>query len=102
MAILPLRKGDTFVARATFTDDATGDPYAMDNWLIAASMLFSSCPPVELTCTWLNQPGGVAILRLPADETASLHIGEYELRVRMTTPEGDLISADPQVVQVRE
>jgi hypothetical protein len=102
MATLSLRKGDTFVARATFTDDVSGDPYPMSGWDISASMLFSNCPAVVLTCSWLDQPGGIAILRLPAAETATLHVGDHELQVRMTTPEADLISADPQVVRVRE
>lgn len=100
MAILTLRKGDTLALRATFTDDVTGAAFPMTGWSIEATMKFSTCPAIELDATWADQPGGIASVKLAADQTEVLNDGEHEMRVRLTSPAGDRLSASPQVIQV--
>lgn len=102
-ATLELRKGDAFIVRVTFKDKTTGDPYPMTGWDVEATMRYSNCPPVDLAPTWVQfTPGGIARVKLTADESALLHVGEHELQVRAISPDGDPISTQPVTVNVRD
>ena len=100
MAIIHLRKGDDFELSVACTrDDAPED---MTGWTLESSMLYSNCPPVELTMAWDDASQGLAIASLSDETTQSLHVGEYELQVRVINPDGKKSSSRPVTVVVRD
>lgn len=100
MSIINLRRGDALVLRVTFTQD--GVQYDMSGWSLAASMKYSNCTPVDLETEWIVGFDNVGRLRLSAEETQGLELGEYELSVRATSPDGDPISTTPVKIVVRD
>lgn len=100
MSVIDLRRGDALVLRATFTQG--GADYSMSGWEIAASMKFSNCPAVDLTAAWVDGFTNVGRIRLDAEDTSGLQLGDYELNVRVTSPEGDPISTAPVTIRVRD
>lgn len=100
MAIIKLRKGDDFVLRATFTSE--GAPYDMSGWELESSLRYANCTPEALTVAWTDRPLGVAALSLTEIQTALLTVGEYELQLRATSPEGVTTSTVPSTVKVRD
>lgn len=100
MAVLPLRRGDTFVVNAAFKVSNVAQD--MTGWTLEASMQFSNCDAIALTPSWVSQAGGTAKFRLSHEETATLEIGEYLLQVRTINPSGDRSSCAPMTVRVRE
>ncbi len=102
MAIIDLRRGDALSLRVTLSD--TDNPSRdWSAWEVEADISFSNCPPIELTTTWLDHPGGVAKVKITAEESADLqHLGDYKLRVRLTDPDGDPISTKPETVRVAD
>lgn len=100
MAVIDLRRGDALVLRATFTQN--GIDYSMSGWTIEASMKFSNCQAVDLTAAWVDGFTNVGRIRLEEENTSQLQLGDYELNVRVTSPEGDPISTTPVTIRVRD
>lgn len=107
MATIKLRRGDDLCIRAQFfeVDESvsppTSAPYDMGGWTVEADMQQGTCPPVPLTVEWLDQPAGLAFLRLHNSLTPALELGEYLVQIRGTNPDGHQTSALPQKVIVR-
>lgn len=100
MSIINLRRGDALVLRATFTE--AGVQYDMSAWTLAASLKFSNCTPVDLDTEWVVGFVNIGRLRLSAEQTQGLELGEHELSVRVTSPDGDPISTTPVKIVVRD
>ena len=100
MAIIKLRKGDDFALRASFTSE--GVPYDMSGWEIESSLRYANCTPTPLATAWTDQPTGIAGISLTEIETMLLTVGEYELQIRATSPEGVSTSTAPSIVRVRD
>ena len=100
--ILSLRKGDALQVRVEFTNMADGSEYPMTGWTLEGSMRYANCTPVELAASWTDEPTGVGLIELDATETANLTVGDYELRVRATSPGGKPTSSAPATIRVTD
>lgn len=100
--ILSLRKGDALQVRVEFTNQSDGEPYPMTGWTLEGSIRYANCTPVELTATWTDEGQGVGLIELDADETTNLTVGDYELRVRATSPENKPTSSAPVTIRVTD
>lgn len=98
MPTIPLRRGDTFVASAAFS--ANGVAKDMSGYTLEADLQFANCTPVPLTAAWVTIATGIASIRLPHADTATLQPGEHQLRVRAINAAGDRSSCSPITVQV--
>jgi hypothetical protein len=96
MAMIDLRRGDVLFLRVNVKDSVTSAPYSMTDWTMVAALLIANCPPVPCVISWVDQPAGVARVRL--DDTTALHVGEYELVVTLTSPSPDNVRVSSSVV----
>lgn len=97
-----LRRGDDFDVSVECFDTTTGDPLNMAGWTLEGSMVFSNCPPVAMAPSWVNQALGQAKVSLTDEQSAGLHVGEYDLHVRAISPGGKKSSTLPSKVAVRD
>lgn len=100
MPFIELRRGDDLALDISFTDRASGDEANLTGWGIEASMVKEPCPPVDLTATFVSEVSGEASVEHPANETESLEIGEYQMRVRLTSPDGKKTSSKSAIIHV--
>lgn len=102
MPIIDLRRGDALSLRVTLSD-TEAPTRNWSEWEVEADMTFSNCAPVEFETTWLDRPGGVAKIKINAEQSSALqHLGDYRLRVRLIDPDGDPISTKPETVRVAD
>lgn len=97
---LTLRRGDTFVAQAAFSEG--GIPQDMTDWEVEATLQYAACGPVVLDVDWGDQVGGIAVVTLGHEETQGLQIGDHVLRVRAINPQGHRTSCNPVMVKVSD
>lgn len=102
MPTIQLRKGDDLSLDVAFTDRVSGDAVPMADWTAEAFLRFSNCPPVICAAQWRVQLQGKLDIRLLADETKSLHYGEYDLIIRLTAPDGTKSSGASAIIQVTD
>ena len=100
--ILSLRKGDALQVRVEFTNQVDGTPYPMTGWVLEGSIRYANCTPVDLTASWTDEGLGVGLVELNDEQTQSLVVGDYELRVRATSPEDKPTSSAPVTLRVTE
>lgn len=100
--ILSLRKGDALQLRVEFTNLADGSTYPMTGWELAGTMRYANCTPIDLVASWTDESTGVGLVELDAAETADLTVGDYELRVRATSPAGKPTSSAPATIRVED
>lgn len=100
--IIALRKGDALQVRVEFTNLSDGSEYPMTGWALEGSMRYANCTPVELVASWVDEPTGVGMVELDAAETDNLTVGDYELRVRATSPGGKPTSSAPVTIRVTD
>ncbi len=97
----PLRRGDDLALRLSITDMLDG-PQDLTGWTVSGQLLFPACPAVECTCAWLDATAGIASLQLNDTATLQLHVGTYELRIRLTSPAGISTSAPSAILEVTD
>lgn len=100
--IIALRKGDALQVRVEFTRQSDNAEYPMTGWTLEADMRYANCTSVALTCSWIAEASGIGLLFLDDETTLELTVGDYELQVRATSPEGNPTSPDPIIIRVRD
>jgi hypothetical protein len=100
MPFMELRRGDDLALDIEFSDRATGDDANLAGWGIEASMVKEPCLPVDLTATFVSAVSGTALIEHPGTETESLEIGEYQMRVRLTSPNGKKTSSNSAIIHI--
>jgi hypothetical protein len=100
--LIKLRRGDHFSYAVAVAVD--GVALNTTGWAIAAEAVrqgSSVTPAQTITASWVDAAQGLGKLSLTDVQTAGLAAGEWQMQIRLTTPEGLKSSSEPTVIEVR-
>lgn len=90
------RRGDTFAYSGPIRRSVDGvlSAYDLTGWAIAASMerVLAPATTLALTAAITDAPAGIVRISRAAADTASWPLGEYILKLRLTSPAGAVVS----------
>lgn len=94
MRRIPFKRGDTFLLRCTLQSEGISD---WSGWALpSAQVRYRDTLVSTLSAVWLDHAAGVYTLR--ADTTQAWPVGDLQVDVQYTSPEGLVVSTETFLV----
>ena len=93
---IPFVAGSTFLVDAQFNEN--GLPKSLLGWTVAAEVSYGGSRISSPTVTVTDEAQGRYRLRAEASVTVAWPEGKLELRLRYTSPEGQVIVSEPTLI----